>query len=61
MIALLASSHASHPESHGDSLIVRDDAGRREVIEALRRSLSYDHLAGLAKCRAFFDAAKSTY
>ena len=61
MIALLASSHASHPESHGDSLIVRDDAGRCEVIEALRRSLSYDHLVGLAKCRPFFDAAKSTY
>ena len=61
LIAPLASSHASHPESHGDSLIVRDSADRREVIEAPRRSLSYDHLAGLAKCRAFFDAAKSAY
>ena len=39
---------------------MRDSAGRREVIEVLRRSLSYDHLAGLAKCRAFFDAAEST-
>ena len=39
---------------------MRDSAGRREVIETLRRSLSYDHLAGLAKCRAFFDAAEST-
>ncbi len=59
LIAPLAATDARHPESHGYSLIVRDISDRREVNEALRRSVSYDHLTGLANRRAFFEAAES--
>ncbi len=38
------------------SLIIRDVSERREATEALRRSVSCDHLTGLANRRAFFEA-----
>ncbi len=59
LIAPLAGTDASHPEEHGYSLIIRDISDRKEVNEALRRSVSYDHLTGLANRRAFFDVAES--
>ncbi len=59
LIAPLAGTDASHPDEHGYSLIIRDISDRKEVNEALRRSVSYDHLTGLANRRAFFDAAES--
>ncbi|MDZ7632843.1 MAG: diguanylate cyclase [Gemmatimonadaceae bacterium] len=59
LIAPLAGTDPSHPEEHGYSLIIRDISDRKEVNEALRRSVSYDHLTGLANRRAFFDAAES--
>lgn len=40
----------------GYNLIVRDISDRREALEALRRSLSCDHLTGVANRRAFFEA-----
>jgi diguanylate cyclase (GGDEF)-like protein/PAS domain S-box-containing protein len=39
------------------SLIIRDISDRRDATEALRQSVSSDHLTGLANRRAFFDAA----
>ena len=59
LIAPLASTDASNPGSHGYSLVVRDISERKAVNEALRRSVSYDHLTGLANRRAFLEAAES--
>ena len=58
LIAPLASTDSSNPGSHGYSLIVRDISERKAVNEALRRSVSYDHLTGLANRRAFLEAAE---
>jgi diguanylate cyclase (GGDEF)-like protein/PAS domain S-box-containing protein len=43
--------------TRGYSLVVRDISDRHEAHEALRRSVSSDHLTGLANRRAFFEAA----
>jgi diguanylate cyclase (GGDEF)-like protein/PAS domain S-box-containing protein len=59
LIAPLAGTDPSHPDHHGYSLIIRDISDRKEVNEALRRSVSYDHLTGLANRRAFLDVAES--
>ena len=40
------------------SLVVRDVSDRREATEALRRSVSCDHLTGLANRRALFEACE---
>ena len=40
------------------SLIVRDISDRREASEALRKSVSCDHLTGVANRRALFEAAE---
>ncbi|CAN5775945.1 hypothetical protein BH11PSE13_BH11PSE13_27410 [soil metagenome] len=45
------------PAARAYSLIIRDISDRREATEALRQSLSNDHLTGLANRRAFFEAA----
>jgi len=58
--ALIAPLHAEGErpgEERAYSLILRDISDRREANEALRRSVSCDHLTGLANRRAFFEAA----
>lgn len=58
--ALIAPLHAQCDkpgEERAYSLIMRDISDRREAHEALRRSVSCDHLTGLANRRAFFEAA----
>ena len=59
LIAPLASTDSGATGSHGYSLIVRDISERKAVNEALRRSVSYDHLTGLANRRAFLEAAEA--
>ena len=61
--ALIAPLHAQGDkpgEERAYSLIMRDISDRREAHEALRRSVSCDHLTGLANRRAFFEAAAQT-
>ena len=58
MIAPLHSGAADATEERSYSLIVRDISDRREATEALRRSVSCDHLTGLANRRIFFEAAQ---
>lgn len=57
LIAPLHDDPGAAPADRGYSLIVRDISDRREAHEALRRSVSCDHLTGLANRRAFFDRA----
>ena len=45
------------PSERAYSLIIRDISDRREATEALRQSVSSDHLTGLANRRALFEAA----
>lgn len=45
------------PARRGYSLVVRDMSEGREALESLRRSVSCDHLTGLANRRALFDTA----
>ncbi len=40
------------------SLIIRDVSDRREATDAMRRSVSCDHLTGLANRRALYEAAE---
>ncbi|CAN5906489.1 hypothetical protein BH11PSE8_BH11PSE8_33580 [soil metagenome] len=60
LIAPLHAPGESLPDGHdkGYSLIIRDVSDRREATEALRRSVSCDHLTGLANRRALYDAAE---
>ena len=59
LIAPLHAPSAAQPEDEkGYSLIIRDVSDRREATEALRRSVSCDHLTGLANRRALYDAAE---
>jgi len=56
---LLAPLHAPggpKPDGPSYSLIIRDVSAQRESAEALRLSISCDHLTGLANRRVFFDA-----
>ena len=57
LIAPLHGRGEAPPPERGYSLVVRDISDRREAHEALRRSVSSDHLTGLANRRAFFEAA----
>jgi diguanylate cyclase (GGDEF)-like protein/PAS domain S-box-containing protein len=57
LIAPLHAVEEDRPEERAYSLIVRDVSDRREATEALRRSVSCDHLTGLTNRRAFFEAA----
>ena len=56
LIAPLQSDAGTGTE-HGYTLILRDISDRREANEALRRSITCDHLTGLANRRAFFEVA----
>lgn len=49
---------APAPEARAYSLIIQDISDRRGAAEALRLSMSCDHLTGLANRRAFFEAAE---
>ncbi|CAN5164669.1 hypothetical protein BH11PSE9_BH11PSE9_15600 [soil metagenome] len=55
---LHAPGEAQPDDEKGYSLIIRDVSDRREATEALRRSVSCDHLTGLANRRALYDAAE---
>ena len=58
---LIAPLHPSDEAPTGEpaySLIIRDISDRRQASEALRQSISCDHLTGLANRRAFFEAAQ---
>lgn len=58
LIAPLHGDEALRVEERSYSLIIRDISDRREASEALRHSVSCDHLTGLANRRAFFEAAE---
>lgn len=58
LIAPLHAPEETQSEDRAYSLIIRDVSDRREATEALRRSVSCDHLTGLANRRAFFDGAE---
>ncbi|MEJ7687205.1 MAG: diguanylate cyclase [Variovorax sp.] len=49
----------SSSEERSYSLIIRDISDRREAAEAVRRSVSCDHLTGLANRRVLFEAAEN--
>jgi diguanylate cyclase (GGDEF)-like protein/PAS domain S-box-containing protein len=57
LIAPLHEADARRVEERAYSLIIRDVSDRREATEALWRSVSCDHLTGLANRRAFFETA----
>ena len=59
LIAPLHPSDAAAGSTEGGySLIIRDVSDRREATETLRRSVTCDHLTGLANRRALFEAAQ---
>jgi len=58
LIAPLHGPNEVEPEERAYSLILRDVSEHREASEALRQSISCDHLTGLANRRAFFEAAE---
>lgn len=58
LIAPLHTAGEAQQDERAYSLIVRDVSDRREATEALRRSVSSDHLTGLTNRRAFFEAAQ---
>ncbi|MBA3599233.1 MAG: diguanylate cyclase [Methylibium sp.] len=58
LIAPLHAPDEAQSEARAYSLIIRDVSDRREATEALRNSVSCDHLTGLANRRAFFDGAE---
>jgi len=57
LIAPLQTAGDAPGEERAYSLIMRDISDHREANEALRQSVSCDHLTGLANRRAFFEAA----
>lgn len=58
LIAPLQPADHAQPEPRGYSLILRDISHQREANEAMRRSVTCDHLTGLANRRALFEAAE---
>lgn len=58
LIAPLHAADEVRPEDRAYSLVIRDVSDRREVTEALRRSVACDHLTGLANRRALFEAGE---
>lgn len=58
LIAPLHAPDETDTAERAYSLILRDISDRREAAEALRQSVSCDHLTGLLNRRAFFEAAE---
>lgn len=48
----------ARPEERAYSLVIRDVSDHREATQALRKSVSCDHLTGLANRRTFFEGAE---
>lgn len=61
LLAPLKSPGDAQPDGPAYSLIIRDVSEQRETAEALRLSISCDHLTGLANRRVFFDAISTEY
>ncbi|RZI69930.1 MAG: sensor domain-containing diguanylate cyclase [Pseudomonas sp.] len=58
LIAPLHEPGQPQPEGRAYSLIIRDVSDRREATDAIRRSLSCDHLTGLSNRRVLYEAAE---
>ncbi len=58
LIAPLHSEDEPPAQPRGYSLILRDISHQREANEAMRRSVTCDHLTGLANRRALFEVAE---
>ena len=58
LIAPLDLAHVPRPDEPAFSLIIRDISAHKDANDAVRQSVSCDHLTGLANRRSFFESSQ---